>query len=59
MGGVFMIGDNVNIGANAVILGPIILGDNITIGASAMVNKSFRSACTIVGVPAKMIDKEF
>lgn len=51
----FMIGNNVNLGANAVILGPVVLGDNITIGALAMVNKDFQSNCTLVGVPAKMI----
>lgn len=48
----FLIGDNVNLGANAVILGPIKLGDNITIGASAMVNKGFGSGCILLGVPA-------
>jgi len=50
-----MIGDNVNLGANAVILGPVVLGDNINIGALAMVNKSFGSDCTLVGIPVKMI----
>jgi len=55
-GAKFMIGDNVNLGANAVILGPVVLGDNITIGASAMVHKSFKSDCTLVGVPAKKVN---
>lgn len=54
-GGKFMIGDNVNLGANAVILGPVVLGDKITIGALAMVNKDFESDCTLVGVPANNI----
>lgn len=55
----FMLGDNVNLGANAVILGPVVLGNNITIGALALVNKDFESGCTLVGVPAKQIRKEF
>jgi len=54
-----MLGDNVNLGANAVILGPVVLGDNITIGALAMVNRDFDSDCTLVGIPAKQIRKEF
>jgi len=54
-----MLDDNVNLGANAVILGPIVLGDNITIGALALVNKDFKSGCTLVGVPVKQIRKEF
>lgn len=53
-----MIGNNVNLGANAVILGPVILGDNVTIGALALVNKDFESDCTLVGVPAKQIRKD-
>lgn len=56
-GAKFMLGDNVNLGANAVILGPVVLGDNITIGALAMVNRDFGSECTLVGVPAKNMSK--
>lgn len=57
-GGGFMLGDNLNLGANSVVLGPVILGNNITIGASAMVNKSFKSNCTLVGVPATKVTKK-
>jgi serine acetyltransferase len=46
------IGDNCSLGANAVVLGPLVLGSNVTVGALAMVNKSFGSDCTLVGVPA-------
>ena len=42
-GGGFIVGDNLNMGANAVILGPITLGDNVTVGAMALVTKSFES----------------
>jgi len=53
----FSIGSNVSLGANSVVLGPVILGDNITIGAGAMVNKSFESDCILVGSPARKLEK--
>lgn len=50
----FIIGDNCNLGANAVILGPILIGNNITIGALACVTKSFiENNLTLVGSPAQ------
>lgn len=50
----FLLGDNLTLGANAIILGPIELGDNVSIGAGACVTKSFYdSNITLVGVPAK------
>jgi serine acetyltransferase len=52
----FIIGDNCNLGANAVVLGPIILGNSITVGASACVTKSFENdSVVLVGVPARSI----
>lgn len=44
------IGDNVSIGASAVILGNITIGDGATIGASAVVTKSVGSGKTVIGV---------
>lgn len=55
-GGVLMIGDDMNLGANAVVLGPVVLGDRVTVGASAMVNKDFPSDAILVGVPAKKVN---
>lgn len=50
------IGNNVDVGFGAIIIGNVIIADNITIGAGAVVNKSFTTAgVTLVGVPAKMI----
>lgn len=50
----FILGDNCNLGANAVVLGPIIIGNNITIGALACVTKSFtENNLTLVGSPAQ------
>lgn len=54
----FLIGNNCSLGANAVIIGPIILEDEIKIGASACVIKNcINKGVTLVGVPAKEINK--
>ena len=42
-------------GTGAKIFGNINLGDNVKIGANAVVNKSFGSNVTLVGIPAKPI----
>ncbi len=53
--GELVIGDSCNLGANAVILGPVRLGNRITIGASSCVIKScLTNGSTLVGVPAVM-----
>ena len=46
------IGNNVVIGAGALILGPIKVGDNAKIGANATVVKNVESNVTVVGVAA-------
>lgn len=51
-----IIGDNVDIGFGAVIIGNVTIADNIKIGANAVVNKSFTEpGITIAGVPAKKV----
>ncbi len=51
-----VIGDNVDIGFGAVIIGDVTIADNIKIGANAVVNKSFlEPGITIAGVPAKKV----
>ncbi|MES2812690.1 MAG: DapH/DapD/GlmU-related protein [Bacteroidota bacterium] len=53
--GEFVIGNNCNLGANAVILGPVKIGNNIKIGALSCVTKDFlESGVTLVGIPAKI-----
>lgn len=52
-----VIGNNVTIGANAVILGPIQVGDNSVIGAGSVVIHDIPKNCTVAGVPAKIIKK--
>lgn len=52
------IGNNVELGVGAKIIGDILIGDNVIIGAGAVVNKSFPEGnCILAGVPAKMIKK--
>lgn len=50
-----IIGDNVDIGAGAKLLGPIKIGDNVRIGANAVLLKDAPSGSTAVGVPARII----
>lgn len=53
--GVPRIGNDVYIGAGAVVLGDITLGDNVVVGANSVVTKSFGSGVVIAGVPARII----
>ncbi len=46
------IGNNVDIGAGAKILGPITIGDNVIIGANAVVLRDVPANSIAVGVPA-------
>ena len=51
-----IIGDNVDIGFGAVVIGDIQIADGIKIGANAVVNKTFNEpGITIAGVPAKRV----
>jgi serine acetyltransferase len=50
-----VIGDNVDIGANAIIIGPITIGDNAVIGAGAVVVKDVPAHAIVGGNPAKVI----
>jgi len=50
-------GDNVDIGANAVIIGPIIIGNNVSIGAAAVVIKDVPDNSVVVGNPGRVIPK--
>ncbi|NME72222.1 serine O-acetyltransferase [Flammeovirga aprica] len=49
------IGNNVNIGANCIIIGDIKVGNNVIIGAGSVVTKNVPENTIIVGNPAKII----
>ncbi|WP_299367868.1 serine acetyltransferase [Winogradskyella sp.] len=54
--GVPVIGNNVYIGANAVLAGKIKVGDNVVIGANSLVVDDLEANATYLGVPAKRIN---
>jgi len=49
------IGNNVTVGANAVVLEGVQVGDNAVVGAGAVVTKNVAPNEVVVGVPAKVI----
>jgi serine O-acetyltransferase len=52
------IGDNVEVGVGAIVIGEIEIANDIKIGAGAVVNKSFTTpGVTLVGIPAKEVDR--
>ena len=52
------IGCHVDIGAGAKILGGVTVGDNVKIGANCVVIKNVPDNCTVVGIPARIIEHE-
>jgi serine O-acetyltransferase len=50
------VGNNVVIGANSVVLGPITIGDNVKIGSGSVVLKSIPPGATVVGVPGRIVE---
>lgn len=50
-----VIGNNVEIGAYAQILGGVKIGDNVKIGAMSVVLSDIPSGATAVGIPAKIV----
>jgi len=55
LGRVFVLGDNVVIGANSVVMGPVDICDNVVVGAMSLVNESISEPGVYVGVPARKI----
>jgi serine O-acetyltransferase len=51
-----IIGNNVVIGAAAILLGPITVGDGARIGANSVVVKSVPPRVTVVGVPGRIVE---
>ena len=53
-----IIGNNVNLGSNVVIIGNITIGNNVNVGAGTVITKDVPSNCTVVGNPFRIINKE-
>ncbi len=51
-----VIGDNVEFGAYAQVLGPITIGEGATIGAMSVVLKDVPPGATAVGIPARILE---
>ena len=51
------VGNNVIIGAGAKILGPLRIGDSARVGANAVVTKNINANSTVMGIPAKELNK--
>ena len=56
--GVPIIGNNVYIGANAVIAGKIVIEDNVLIGACSLVTSNVSASSVMLGVPAIVISNK-
>jgi serine O-acetyltransferase len=52
------IGNRVDIGAGAKLLGPIVIGDDVAIGANAVVISDVPSNSIAVGIPARVIPRK-
>lgn len=52
-----VIGDDVWIGANAIILPGVTIGRHVVVAAGAVVTKDVPDNCVVGGVPAKLIKK--
>ncbi|HTW27456.1 MAG TPA: serine O-acetyltransferase [Acetobacteraceae bacterium] len=51
------LGDNVIVGAGAKILGAITIGDGARVGANAVVVQAVPAGTTVVGIPARPVDR--
>ena len=53
--GVPKLGDNVYLGTNAVVVGPILIGNGARIAANSLVNRDVPAGATVMGVPAVVV----
>jgi serine O-acetyltransferase len=56
--GVPVIGNRVYFGANAIIVGHITVGDDVVISGNSLVNCNVPPHCTVVGVPASVVNNK-
>jgi serine O-acetyltransferase len=57
LAGTVQLGDHVDIGAGAKLIGPLDVGNNVTIGANAVVTRNIPAGITVAGIPARPINK--
>ncbi|HAT1634196.1 serine acetyltransferase [Raoultella planticola] len=50
-----LIGNNVEFGAHAVVIGPVTLGDNVKVGAGTVVTKDLPDGAIVVGQPYRIL----
>lgn len=54
-----ILGNDVDVGYGAVIIGNVTVADRVKIGANAVVNRSITEpGCTVAGVPARIVKRE-
>ncbi|MFR0494912.1 acyltransferase [Limosilactobacillus reuteri subsp. suis] len=53
--GKIVLGNNVFVGSNTILLYDVEIGDNVIIGAGSLVNKNIPSNSVVAGVPCKVI----
>ena len=53
-----IIGDDVWISTGSIVFGPVTIGNNVMIGAGTVLHKSVPDNCTVVGNPARIIEKD-
>jgi serine O-acetyltransferase len=51
------IGNNVFLGAGAKVLGDLTIGNNVVVGANSLVIGDVADNCTVIGVPARIYDR--
>lgn len=52
------LGNNIFVGAGAKIIGAVTLGDGCKVGANAVVTRDVPAHATVVGIPARVIDRD-
>lgn len=55
--GVPRLGNNVYVGTNAVLIGPIVVGDGARIAANSLVTRDVPAGTTVMGVPATIVKR--
>lgn len=57
LAGAVELGGHVDIGAGAKLIGPLRIGDHARVGANAVVTKDVDAGVTVVGIPARPLEK--